>query len=82
METSRGIWGSIFTDFIVQLPRIGRGFEAITTWVDRISRRFHFLPSRTEDTAVNSSKYFFNNLFKLHGLPDDIASDLYPKITS
>lgn len=31
-------WGSLTTDFIVRLPRASAGFDAATTWVDRLSR--------------------------------------------
>lgn len=81
LESPTRRWGSVSTDFIVQLPPTN-GFDAITTWVDRFSRRVHFIPCRTEDTAVECAKAFFDNIFKLHGLPDDIVSDRDPKFTS
>lgn len=75
-------WGSLATDFIVKLPMTKRGFDSITTWVDRLSRRVHFLPGRTTDTAVDVANCFFSEIFKLHGLPDSIVSDRDPKFTS
>ena len=75
-------WGSLATDFIVKLPKTKRGFDCITTWVDRLSRRVHFIPSHTTDTATDVADSFFNNIFKLHGLPDNIVSDRDPKFTS
>ena len=75
-------WGSIATDFIVSLPKTKNGYDSITTWVDRLSRRVHFIPSKEEDTAVDSANSFFANIFKLHGIPDSIVSDRDPKFTS
>ena len=75
-------WGSVATDFIVSLPRTPAGFDAITTYVDRLSRRVHFTPSKTKDTAVDAAESFFVNVFKHHGLPDDIVSDRDAKFTS
>ena len=75
-------WGSLSTDFIVSLPKTRNGLDAIATWVDRLSRRVHFLPSRGTDTAVEAAKAFFANIFKLHGLPDNLVTDRDPKFTS
>lgn len=75
-------WGSVSTDFITHLPKTKDGYDCITTWVDRISRRVHFIPSRSSDTAVDAAKSFYGNIFKLHGLPDEIVSDRDPKFTS
>lgn len=38
-------WGSLTTDFIAGLLKTKLGYDCITTWVDRISRRVHFIPS-------------------------------------
>lgn len=69
LEVPSRRWGSISTDFMVRLPRTAGGFDAITTWVDRLSRRVHFIPCRTQDTAADCEKYFFDYIFKLHVLP-------------
>ena len=75
-------WGLVATDFIVELHRTPAGFDAITNYVDRLSRRVHFAPSKTTDTAVEAADAFFSNVFKHHGLPDDIVSDRDAKFTS
>lgn len=80
VPTSR--WGSLATDFIVGLPKTSKGFDAITTWVDRLSRRVHFIPCRGTDTAVDTVACFFESIFKHHGLPDNVVSDRDPKFTS
>lgn len=82
LEMPERRWGSLATDFIVQLPKTKDGYDAITTWVDRLTRRVHFLKCKTSDTAVNVADAFFANIFKLHGLPDSIVSDRDSKFTS
>lgn len=75
-------WGSISTDFIVGLPETKNGFDSIITFVDRFSKRPHFLPCKSTDTAVEAAKLFIDNVFKHHGLPNSIVSDRDPKFTS
>lgn len=82
LELPERRWGSLATDFIVNLPKTRDGFDAITTWVDRLTRRVHFIKSKTTDTAVNVADTFFSDIFKHHGLPDSIVSDRDPKFTS
>ena len=88
-------WGSLATDFIVKLPKTKKGYDSITTcqvvilsypffaqWVDRLSRRVHFIPSKISDSAVDVADAFFSHIFKHHGMPDSIVSDRDPKFTS
>lgn len=82
LELPKRRWGLISTDFITQLPKTTTGMDAITTWVDRLSRRVHFLPSRCTDTAIDVAKSFFQNIFPQHGIPDAIISDRDPKFIS
>ena len=82
LEVPTRRWGSLATDFIVSLPKTKRGFNSITTWVDRLSRRVHFIPSKEADKAVDVANAFYSNIFKLHGIPDNIVSDRDPKFTS
>jgi len=82
LEMPERRWGSLATDFIVKLPKTKNGYDAITTWVDRLTRRVHFIKSRTTDSAVDVANSFFEEIFKHHGLPDNIVSDRDPKFTS
>jgi hypothetical protein len=50
--------------------------------MDRLSRRVHFVPSKSKDTAVDCAKNFFRDIFKNHGLPENIVSDRDSKFTS
>ena len=82
LEVPERRWGSLATDFIVKLPKTKNGFDSITTYVDRLSRRVHFIPSRESDSAVDVANTFFSNIFRHHGIPDSIVSDRDPKFTS
>lgn len=75
-------WGSLVTGSIVALPRIKNGFDIIKTWVDRLTRSVHLIPSCTTDTAVNVATAFFERIFSQHGLPGNIVSDRDPKFCS
>jgi len=75
-------WGSVSIDFIVQLPKTSRGFDAITTFVDRFSKRPHFCASKTTDDAVATASQFLDVVYKQHGLPDSIVSDRDSKFCS
>lgn len=75
-------WGSLAIDFIDALPRTKDGFDAITTWVDRLTRRVHFIPSCTTDTAVDVAYAFFERIFSQYGLPDNTVSDPDQKFVS
>jgi hypothetical protein len=82
LEMPNRRWGSVATDFITHLPKNKEGYNCITTWVDRLSRRVQFIPSRSSDTAVDDAKSFYCHVFKQHGLPDEIVYDRDPKFTS
>ena len=68
-------WTSISMDFIVQLPKTNKGHDAIFVVVDRLTKMAHFIPTKTTATAEDTAELFRDNIFKLHGLPEDIVSD-------
>lgn len=73
--------GSVATDFIIHLPKTVRGYDAITKFVDRFSKRVHFILSRTTDTAFDAATGFYETVIRQHGLPDNIVSDRDQKFT-
>lgn len=75
-------WGSIGTDFIVGLPKTKDGNDAITTYIDRFTKRVHFLATTSAAYAKQVASDFFNNIFKIHSLPDSVVSDRDPRFTS
>lgn len=75
-------WGSVSMDFVTHLPTTTGGFDCITTFVDRLTKRVHLIPSKSTDTAEDVARCFFEQIFRLHGLPDSIVSDRDPRFTS
>src|SRR5207302_383618 len=75
-------WEQVSMDFITQLPRTKSRFDAIIVFVDTFSKMVHLVPSRTTATAPETAQIFFDQVFKLHGLPSLIISDRDAKFTS
>jgi hypothetical protein len=75
-------WETVTMDFIVKLPKTARGFDSITVFVDKLSKQVHFAPGHTTDTASDVARQFFDNVFRLHGMPTSIVSDRDAKFTS
>ena len=74
-------WESVSFDLITMLPK-SQGFDAIFVIVDRLTKMSHFIPTSTDCSAVDLARLFFNNVFKLHGLPKEFVSDRDPRFTS
>ncbi|KAL0350215.1 UNVERIFIED_CONTAM: Transposon Ty3-G Gag-Pol polyprotein [Sesamum radiatum] len=67
-------WSCISMDFIEGLPQ-SYGKDSILVVVDRLTKYSHFIPLKHPYTAVSIAKVFFDNIYKLHGLPVSIVSD-------
>jgi hypothetical protein len=50
--------------------------------VDSLTKRTHFLPVNTTITAEGSARQFWDNIWKLHGLPTRTLSDQGPQFTA
>ncbi len=74
-------WGSIASNFIVQLRKTKNDYDRITTYADKLSRRVHFVPYKGSDTAFDAANAFSSNLFEHHGMQDSTISVRHPKFT-
>ncbi|KAF2285343.1 hypothetical protein GH714_000208 [Hevea brasiliensis] len=74
------IWADISLDFIEGLPN-SKGKNVILVVVDRFSKYGHFLALSHPYTAITCSLFFDNN-FRLHGLPESMVSDRDVTFTS
>lgn len=59
-----------------------RPADAITVFVDKLTKQARFCAGHTNDTARDVAITFFNKIFQLHGLPRVIVSDRDAKFTS
>ncbi|KAL0325112.1 UNVERIFIED_CONTAM: Retrovirus-related Pol polyprotein from transposon [Sesamum radiatum] len=67
-------WSCISMDFIEGLPS-SEGKDSILVGVDRITKYSHFIALKHPYTATSIAKLFFDNIYKLHGLPTSIVTD-------
>ena len=67
-------WKDISLDLIVELP-CSKNFDSILTIVDRLTKMAHLIPCTKSIDAPATAKVFFENIFRLHGIPSTITSD-------
>jgi transposase InsO family protein len=67
-------WSTVSLDFIEGLPKSG-GYDVIFVVVDKFTKYAHFVPMSHPYTALSVAQLYFNNIYKLHGLPEAIISD-------
>ena len=78
----KGPWEDIAMDFITGLPRTAAGHDAIYTFVDRLTKCVHLVPTTTSIDAKGSAELYIANVFRLHGLSSSIVSDRDPRFTA
>jgi hypothetical protein len=68
-------------DFITDLPS-SKAFDSIFVVVDRLTKMAHFMPCNKTVTDEKTARLFMDNIYKYHGLLDDIISDRGSQFTS
>ena len=81
LEIPKRPWSSISMDFIVGLPEC-LNYNSIWVIVDRFTKQAHFVPTVDTMTAKELADLFLREVFRLHGMPDDIVSDRDSLFTS
>jgi hypothetical protein len=65
---------NIYRTSITELPN-SKAFYSIFVVVDQLTKMAHFMPCNKTITDAKTSRLFIDNIYKYHGLPDDIISD-------
>jgi hypothetical protein len=69
-------WQQITIDFITGIPTTTNyEYDMIMVVVDRLSKYAHFIPCNTTCSAKDIAWYYYNNIVRLHGVPEAIISD-------
>jgi hypothetical protein len=82
LEIPANPWESISVDFVTQLPETLRGHTAIVTFVDRLTKMVHLVPTTTSIGGKEFADVFIQAIFSKHGMPLNIVSDRDPRFTS
>ena len=83
MQVSVTRWGSVSMDFITGLPKSGpQQHDAILVIVDRLIKMAHYIRTHESVTSEGTARVYFDNIFRLHGLPDSLVSDRGTQFTS
>ena len=71
-------WTYQMVDFIMKLLVVA-GKDAILVVCDRLSKMTHFVATTEGMTAERLARFFKDNVWKLHGLPESIVLDRGPQ---
>jgi len=80
-EVPEKLWIYISVDFITKLPMIA-GKDAILVVCDRLSKMMHFVAMIKGTTAEELARLFRDNVWRLHGLPENMVSDRGPQFAA
>lgn len=75
------IWTVVTVDLITGLPE-SQGYDSIMVTVDRLSKMIHVLPTTSRLSSEGLARLFRDNVWKHHGLPQQIISDRGPQFVS
>ena len=76
-----GPWQVITADLITGLPR-SEGFDAIAVVVDHFTKQVHLSPTKGTLTAEGLADLYIRDVFKLHGIPQQVISDRGPQFAA
>lgn len=67
-------WKRVSTDFVVKLPQ-SKGYDSILVVVDKNTKLAHFVPTKETIDSNDTASLYLNNVWKYHGMPDEVISD-------
>ena len=68
-------------DFVVGLPNLPKGCNAIWVIIDRLNKSAHFLPVKTTCSLSKYVNLYIAEIIRLHGTPVSIVLDRDPRFT-
>ena len=71
-------WMYLTVDFITKLLVVAEK-DAILVVCDRLSKMTHFVATTEEISVEGLARLFWDNVWKLHGLPESVVSDRGPQ---
>ncbi|CAN6225874.1 unnamed protein product [Urochloa humidicola] len=74
LEVPDHAWQIVTLDFIEGLPT-SSGYNCILVVVDKFSKNSHFIRMKHPFTALSVAQVYFENVYKLHGMPKAMVSD-------
>ncbi|CEH19115.1 dna rna polymerases superfamily protein [Ceraceosorus bombacis] len=75
-------WHTVSIDFTGPFPTDANGNNTLMVIVDKLTKRAHFVATKSTATAVDIAKLFFREVVRLHGMPSVIVSDRDTRFTS
>ena len=77
-EVPQKTWSHLTVDFITKLPVVA-GKDAVLVVCNRLSKMTHFVATMEGTSAEELARLFWDNVWKLHGLPESVVSDRGPQ---
>ena len=68
-------WEEISMDFIMELPWVQQGYNALWVIVDRLTKSTHFITIKDSTTTNQLGRIYIREIVRLHGVPKTIVSD-------
>lgn len=75
-------WAEVTMDYITGLPCTVRGHDAVLVFCDRLTKMVKFIACTKTDDAAEAARLFRDNVFAVHGMPDELYSDRDTRFTS
>ena len=74
-------WSHLTVDFITKLPVVA-GKDTVLVVCDRLSKMTHFVATTEGASAEGLARLFWDNVWKLHRLPESVVSDRGPQFAA
>ena len=80
-EVPQKTWTHLTVDFITKLPVVA-GKDAILVVCNRLSKITHFVATMEGTSVEGLARLFWDNIWKLHGLPESVVLDREPQFAA